>query len=278
MKINKLLILSIISLSCTCLQAQTRQEVGISLGGGLSSLNYKDVSKSISDRAGFTVGGTYTYFLTENWGLKSGLELSYYHSKAEIESISGAVDAVDDEKEAFEYRYSIGGYTETQNSYLVNIPLMLQFQTNRYNAISNFYASGGIKVGIPVSTKYKTNISSIKTQGYYSSTNVVYDLPFRGFGTFPDQHVKGSINSNIQVAASLEFGVKTKVGEKLFIYSGLYCDYGLTNLAKKNKTFLEYNTDAPQTIKTSSILNSSSFVNKVNTMSIGVKVNLSFEL
>lgn len=286
MKINKLLIVSILSLGCIPLNAQTKQVIGGSLSGGLSSLNYKDVSTSISDRAGFAVGGTYTYFLNENWGIKSGLELSYYHSKSEIESIAGHVAAIDDEKEAFEYRYSIGGYTETQNTYLINIPLLLHFETSRPNAVSNFYASGGFKIGIPVSNKYKSEISSIKTQGYYSETNVIYDLLFRGFGTYTDQNVKGSINSNIQVAASLEFGIKNKIGENLFIYSGLYCDYGLNNLTKKNKTFLEYNTDEPARIKNNSILNSkyangsntSSFVNSVNTMSFGVKVNVAFEL
>lgn len=270
------------------MNAQVKQEVGVFLGGGLSSLNYDGVSSSLQDRMGFTGGFSYMYFLTNNWAVKSGLELSYYHAETDINSISGWSNAIDNENQAFEYQYKVGGYREKQNSYIMNIPVMLSFQTDRSNATTNFYVSGGFKLGIPVSNKYKSEISSIKTQGYYPDRNVTLDdLYFAGFGTYADRVSKDGFSTNIQVMTSLEAGIKNKIGDNLYIYSGLYFDYGLNSLAKKNKNFIEYNNVSPNDILNNSVLNSKqldsnnnsvSIVDKVHPIAFGIKVNVAFEL
>lgn len=287
MKISKLLFLSFVLLFSMGIAAQTKQEVGAYLGGGLSTLNYKHVDGRVDNRMGFSLGFSYRYFLAENWAIQSGLELSKYNSEINQDVISGKIDAVDDEMENFEYLYTLGGYNEKQNSYFMNIPIMINYQTGNSSKMTNVYAAAGFKLGLPVSTKYTSSIASITTSGYYSANDVTYDdLLFRGFGTFTDVKTKDKVKSNMQVMLSAEFGLKNRIGEKLFIYTGLYFDYGLNDLTSKNKNFIEYNTNEPLSIRNQSILNSrihadsetKKLVNKVNAMSFGVKVNLAFEL
>lgn len=288
MKLHKSLLIGIICFIPALLNAQIKQEIGVYLGGGLSSLNYKNVSTDFSDRLGFMGGFSYNYFITNNWSLKSGLELSYYHAKADLNSIEGSVDAIDDEKESFKYQYTIGGYNETQKAYLINIPVMASFQTNRSNATTNLYVSGGFKLGLPISSKYKSNMSSITTKGYYPKNNVTYtDFIFRGIGSFSDINSNGNLKTNLQVLASLEFGIKNKIGDKLYLYSGLYFDYGLNSLTKKDKTLIQYNEVLPKDIHNQSILNSnyinadnasSSIVKGVHPIAFGIKINVVFEL
>lgn len=134
---------------------------------------------------------------------------------------------------------------------------MVSYNTVGLTKTTDLYASVGVKLGIPVSTKYKGNISSIKTEGYYPSTNTTYDdLTFRGFGVFSDVRTKDKIANKFQVIGSAEIGLKNQVGKGLFVYTGIYFDYGLTSLASQNKTFIQYNSMEPKAIHNESILNS----------------------
>lgn len=281
---NTIAVIVLAMLSFSSMSAQIKQEFSVYGAGGLSTLDYKvqGVNVEESKRAGYSFGVGYSYFLTEKWGLNTGLEFSTYMGKAELQSISDQFDAVDDELENFVYKYTVGGYEEKQRVSYLNIPLMVQFQTS---VDDGFYVALGGKIGLPVVKRYTSNMSSIATQGYYPSTDVTYDdFLYRGFGKFSDRSNKGDLDLKVAFMLSAEAGVKSRLNDKLCLYTGVYVDYSLNNVAKDGERFLSYDASHSTAFNNKSILNSqylndkeqSNFVNKVRPLAIGVKVRLAF--
>lgn len=58
-----------------------------------------------------------------------------------------------------------------------------------------------------------------------------------GIGDFESENVKGNLEIKALYSLSVESGMKWILGNKLNLYSGIYCDYGLTNNIKNVSTF-----------------------------------------
>lgn len=270
-------------------QAQKKHEISIYGSGGLSSLDYRlknvnndDVKHQIAPQ----IGIGYSYFFTEQWGLNTGVEYSLYKSKAELYSLIDNQSAVDDYNDAFTFMVLQRRYSEKQEAGYLNIPLMVQFQSNPE---SGFYAAFGAKIGIPLSGKYKYSYDSMKNKGYYPSLNVTYDdVEYRGFGEFEGQRGKEDLDFNMAIMASVEMGMKWKLTEDLRLYTGVFADYGLNDVIKedKNMKFLPYDPENPLEFKNNSILTSEythgwstqSLVGKVKPMAVGLKFKFAFSM
>jgi hypothetical protein len=110
-------------------------------------------------------------------------------------------------------------------------------------------------------------------------------MPHHGFGTYNLSNAKHKFNFEINVAASLETGVKWRLAEngKWFLYTGLFVDYGLLDVRKgRDYNLYQYNPQAPSQYIEHSIFKSKynngtqSYVDKVNTFSAGIKFQLTF--
>lgn len=269
--------------------AQQKHEISVYGGAGLSSLDYRLKSVNNDDvkyQVGPLIGIGYSYSFTDNWALNTGIEYSLYKSKSELYSLIDNQAAIDDYNDAFTFIVLQRRYTEKQEAGYLNIPLMLQFQSQPE---SGFYAALGAKIGIPLSGKYKYSYDSMKNKGYYPSLNVTYDdVEYRAFGEFEGNNGKDDIDFNIAVMASAEIGMKWKLTDNLRLYTGVYADYGLNDVVKedKNMTFLPYNNENPLEFHNNSILtsqythgwNAQSFVGKVKPMAVGLKVKLAFSM
>jgi len=251
--------------------------------GGLSTLSYDLDKGDRKNGFGGGVGVGYTYFFNDRLGLLAGLEFSLYSAKAEMVDLSTNYTAVDIEGESFDFRSKINGYTEKQNSYFLNIPVMLQYQFGTGN---RFYIAGGGKIGIPVSSRYKIDGATFINSGYYEFEDKELTSPeFLGFGNFKDRNTKQDFDMKVSFMVSAEAGLSWSLSDKNKLYTGFYCDYGLNNTAKKNKNyFVEYNTEKPLDFHVNSIVNSNyaqkgksyEFTDKVIPFAIGVKVRLAF--
>ncbi|GAB6008748.1 hypothetical protein [Dysgonomonas reticulitermitis] len=284
MKLRKYILKIIVGLFfSTMLVAQTKQEISVYTGGGLSSLNYKTnigVHKSLP---GGMFGIGYQYFLTSKLGVKTGLELSGSNAKLSINTLS-ANSRANDGASDFEYRSKVSDYEEKQSSIFVSIPLMLQ-----YNKGILYGAIGG-KIGIPISGKYNVTKSTYENSGYYAFENTEYtEQEFLGFGTFINQEEKGDIDLKMAYMLSVELGAKWNLTGNMYLYTGIYMDYGLNdiNKEKETKAFIEYNTNDPENfIRNSAILShytqdekTESITDmKIRPLNIGFKVSLAFGL
>ena len=272
------------------LQAQHRSELSGYGGGGVSTLQYKVVTGKQNDGLGGHLGLGYHYFFRPKWGLGTGVELGGYHAKYNVDKMGVSQMTADVEGNAFEFRSTVAGFKESQRVTLMQIPLMLQFQTggNRHR----FYVAGGGKAGFPLKGKYN-NTASYRNSGYFVHENSLYDTQeFLGFGYFAGKKADGELDFKTAFFLAAETGMKWKLNDKLSLYTGAYFDYGLSkqNMASRSH-LVEYNKSNPPAFKVNSVLTfdppysplSSSTIqrftdNKVTPFSAGIKLRLSFAL
>lgn len=273
-------------LCCSTLIGQTKQEVSVYGSGGLSTLKYKTTIGKQSNGTGGQFGLGYTYFFSEKLGFNTGMEIALYNAKMELDNSSDKYMTKDIDGDEFEFRTTVNDYEEKQNATYINIPIILQFQTGKKNKI---YAAAGGKIGIPVGGNYKINNARVTNSGYYAEEDYEYTTQeFLGFGTFSRKNMSDDIKYKMAFILSGELGVKWKLKNGLYLYSGAYIDYGLNDVLKedKGKRLVEYNAITPWSFLMNGALvsqynhdgKSEDIVDKINLMTIGVKIRLAFDI
>lgn len=284
---NKIITIILIFAFCgTSLLAQKKQEFSIWGAGGLSTLKYDTNVGDSKNGMGGAFGVGYNYYFSQNWSVGTGLELSLYNSKTTINELYDAYNTTDGTYN-FEFRTTVSNFEEKQNTMFINIPIMAQFEIPAIGD-NNFYASGGFKIGIPVSKKFKVTKMHMENRGYYPQFGGEIDEPeFMGFGSFDRRDKKGDLDLKIAYMVSLEAGMKWVLSENMSLYTGAYFDYGLNDISKdKNKRLVGYNRQAPEDFQHNSVLSSQYSTNgetkeiadKINLMSLGIKLKLAFDL
>lgn len=285
MKIKNLIIMTaMFFVTCSVMIGQKKSEISVYAGGGLSTLKYDLSTGDSKNKMGGTFGLGYTYFVTNNIGIVSGLELSMFNAKSTMGNISEQYMTKDDEGEEFRFSYTMKGYEEKQNLAYISIPIMVQYQMSPEKG---FYGAAGFKIGLPVKKEYKSSASSITSSGYYPNSQVTYDdLEYRGFGTF--NNIKHTNDLKVKTAyfLSVEAGYKIPIADNLRLYVGAYFDYGLNDIKKESNSnyFLPYDNENPTDFKSNSMLTgkyqkdsgSKSFTDKVNLMAAGLKIKLAY--
>lgn len=205
---------------------QRRNELSISAAGGISSLQYDLSAGKHNMGFGGQAGLGYSFFFSPYWGLGTGVEISLYRAKS---TLSG-FDLFAVTHDNFIYNYKLNNYSETQQAFYINIPLMMQYQTG---GKQKFYAALGGKIGFPVKATAKTNNYMVRAQ---------FDDPQQsGTDTYYYASTKTDLDKlGINLMASAEMGVKWKIRGKNALYTGIYADYGFNNIQKTNdKTFMQ---------------------------------------
>ena len=292
MKNTRIIIISLYALlMCLTVKAQEdypKHEFSVGGFAGIMSLKHDLEQGTSSDKLSGGIGLGYTYFFSKNIGLATGLDFAFYNQDIKLGEVSGSHQAFDLEvREDFEFRYNLKDYTEQQSAFYLNIPIMMHYQfAETENMI--FYAAAGGKIGLPINGKYKSITGNLKTEGYYPhNKDLIDDVPFRGFGEFPVSANEDKIKYKMSVSLAFETGVKWKLSNEMFLYTGVFVDYGLNDIKKEDmgrKPLVQYNPLNPEDHVYSGILSSSNekegqentFVKKINTMGYGLKVRLAF--
>ena len=168
-KVSKIAICSILalfSLGQVVAQNQSKHELSVTGGLGLSTLKF-DVDKGDrNSKMGGLLGIGYSYFINDNFGINTGLEVTLYSSEGTLNSFTDSYKAVDSDGE-FIFNTSVSDYKEKQRSAYLNIPLMGQYQLP-VMADHKFYIAAGAKFGIPLSGSYKTSGANFETTGTFT--------------------------------------------------------------------------------------------------------------
>jgi len=274
-------------LFCTT-YAQDLHEFSLHIGGGLSTLRYQPTIGEQSNNFDKQFGVGYAFFVSPRFGFATGLELAFYSADFELKSlVISNPKARDlyykDSPEDFEFRSNLSSYTEEQTAVMLQLPLMLQIQTEM-----GFYAMAGVKFAIPLSGSSSGKGDFINSGHYEAHQGEFTDINFRGFGTYKNRKAENHENFETAMFASMEMGVKWRFEDGLSLYTGVYFDYGLNSVLKKKRLdelsrMVEYNSVSPQNFDVNSIFDSyweqsqapQAFVTKVMPMAIGVVVKLS---
>ena len=263
---------------------QSQHEVSIYAGGGLSSLLYNLNAGKYHYGFGGQAGIGYSFFFTPNFSLGTGAEFALYQAKASFPSgFSDSYVLNDPKNEGFTYtfKYKVNNYSEQQQAFFINIPLMLQFQTGENH---KFFAALGGKVGFPFNAIAKKASYMVNTEGEYSYEERTYDdLPQHGYGLFNYPAGKVTLDKlKLNIMASAEVGMKWKIGDTKALYTGLYADYGFNNIQKtNNKIFVKESESSANPIMSPLIesrFSGNSFTNKITPIAVGLKIRFAFSI
>jgi hypothetical protein len=253
------------------------------LGKFGAGLNYTLSDGTSSNIYTIGLAAHFTYNITRNTGLVSGLEIAAYSGKASG-NFSGAYDTYDRGAYSFNFSYSLKDYSEQQKLTLLSIPLMVKYTTNPFSDIHARYFCGfGFKIGLPLVRKATIKPGLVTTTGYFYEERELYggDTPFpeEGFVTnysAPKQQSK--IGFKPLVAIALETGFIFTSNEQVSAGASIYCDFGLNNILKHDsRQMVEYQKLDTKNLLFNSIMTTNK-VNKVEMFSIGLKLIVNFNL
>lgn len=253
------------------------------LGGGgfeykLKGLSYDGLNK---DKLTWNAKIGYSYFFTPNWGLSTGVGVSYYRTVGKYDStfsqntFFNLGNQIDDDyvsgsPTGYELRVRFQHWQEEQKGYFIEIPLMAMYQ-HKFGEEKRhgFYVGLGAKLQIPVFSKYKVldgdkpsdlrlNVSGryyddptleLGAPRQYPTGEEPMDppLPAHGFGSISNPYAQlgwgGDMDLKMSVAGTVELGFLIGLSERIDLTIGGFFDYGFNNIKKgSNKDFLE----APQ--------------------------------
>ncbi|MBV8255363.1 MAG: hypothetical protein JO154_22370 [Chitinophaga sp.] len=249
----------IIITTCICLvllsTTAMAQELGIGLSGGMQGLQYKFNQQNSQLKAGTILDIGYTFPLGKNLGIISGITCGTYTSEIVLNG-QHAFNSyeVDESGSAFIYNVTINGYKEQQRFIAAGIPVMLQYHTS---GKTQWYINGGAKLLFPFSGKYTSSATQVITTGFYPDYNILLkDLPHLGFGTVNNwRSDKGALSLKATATISAATGISFEWND-FRLYTGIYMDYGLNNLADKpsDGTLVTYSSSGINNMHANSIL------------------------
>jgi outer membrane protein OmpA-like peptidoglycan-associated protein len=249
-------------------------ELSVWTAGGVSVLNDRPSFDKTDNGFGGASGIGYTYFLSKHWGLSSGLEYAFYQSKIGLNGFSETNSAFDIFDNPIDYNTRIDRYGEKRFVGLLNIPLSVLYQTEGNH---KFYASSGLKLGLPLSAKYRGSNAVLTASGYYPDYNQTEiwqnDL---GYGVFNLKENNGNLNLGISLSGTLESGAKWNTGIGTTLYTGIFADYGYTALSGdySKKPLAEYNRNKPS----QPLMNGACALSgRFSLLFIGVKLKMAFQ-
>ncbi|RED23251.1 outer membrane protein with beta-barrel domain [Flavobacterium cutihirudinis] len=265
-----------IFLLCSSIKAQ---EINIKLSGGSSGILYESAVGNGNLEFGGGLGLGYTYFLNNNWGINSGIDVLYNQNTFKLkEGITINSNEVDDQMSAFEYRVAPKKYQEKQHFVSFAIPLLLQYRTAISNQ-SQWYLGFGGKILFSGKQNVKASANELQLSGYYPDIDLVIDdLPSHGFGKIENWQDKTSVDLKTSLLASLETGLSFKLKEGLQLYTGIFADYGFSDLVKNTENFniVTYAPNGIENTQANGVSENKTIVQKSNYFSAGFQLKLGF--
>lgn len=255
------------------------QEISIKLNGGPSGILYGSSAGNDQLKMGGGFGIGYTYFLSNNWAISTGLDFMYNQNSYKFnDGITITSYEIDDQTSAFEYRVTSKKFNEEQHFISFAFPVLLQYLA-MVSKQTGWYLGLGAKLFFPGKQIIKTTADEIQLSGYYPDLNIVVDdLPSHGFGKVTSWEDETSVNLNPSVLISVETGLTFKPKENLKLYTGVYADYGFNDLAESNTNvnIVTYSPDGVNAIQAKGMSENHAIVHGTHYLSAGIQLKLGF--
>lgn len=257
------------------------QELTFKINGGPSGILYDSTIGNSKLKFGGGIGIGYTYFFSNHWGISTGVDVIYNQNSFELNNGTTISNyEVDDQTSAFEYRVTPTNYKEDQHFISAAIPLLLQYRTSVASQTEWYLGFGG-KILFPGKQTVKASASELQLSGYYPDMNLlIEDLPLHGFGKIFNWQDKTTVSLEPSFLLSFETGLTFKIKEKTKLYTGLYVDYGLSDLAKDTPytNIVAYNPNGVENIQANGTIGNSKIIQETRYISAGIQLKLGFSL
>jgi hypothetical protein len=229
------------------LQAFAQPPHEFAVFGGLGFPRFTPAKQGIfSSGLGGDLGGSFTGFVNDNVGFHVGLGISFYRIEAGADSIYTLTEGHwDTNHREYDLHSWLKNYNESHRMVFLSIPLMLQFQTtpgggggwNRRTVSGHaFYALTGLKLNVLINNDYTTEVEELYNLAYYPALNNWGDTQrFAGYGIFKGKSADWKFDFSVLTLFTIEAGGKWQIADNLYLYTGLFLDYGLNDPTKKNR-------------------------------------------
>lgn len=249
-----------LSLFCVASFAQPRLEYDIHYGFGSSETGLNNI-------VGIAAAA---YPFANNFGLSVGLEYSSKekrYNNAVLEENQNLVDGFDGDELIFIHRFY--NHEETRTATAMQIPILLRYTQETY------YASAGVKIGIPLTTETKASYSALDVEGKYPGVDYTFkDLEFQGFGSQPGGSFKQEFDSDVLFMLAIEYGAKFEITDNMALMMGVFAERALNDGFDKDfgpKVKRQENGN-----KATSTVNEATGWNRWNPWTVGVQFKFSF--
>jgi OOP family OmpA-OmpF porin len=253
------------------------QELGIELNGGLQGTQYQLQNGKTMELPGGSLGLSYSFRLASHWNLVTGITGGIFRTRAMLnDGVVFTYGQVDDAGSAFQYNVKTTGYKETQQFVAASIPLLLQYQT--VGPRTQWYLSAGGKALFPLNASIKLSAKQLSLSGYYPDYNIeLSNLPQHGFGTINNWSASQTAELRPAAVLSVATGLSFRLSRATRLYTGLYLDYGLSDLKGKTDSMplLTYSSAGVNNVQANSVLKMS-ITGQMTLLSFGLQMRLSF--
>jgi hypothetical protein len=245
--------------------------------GGLALPRYSLPAGVSSSSSSSGVGGGglgYSFLFTDNIGLRTGVGASLLRSTVHLgDSFTSAIALTDEYYEPAELRSTFSGYVERQSVVMLQLPLLLHYQSKAYRRKLRYYARAGLRIELPLMGRYQARSASLVNELYYPSRDVALrDPAYKGLGVFSGVSSTGSLKQRLSLTAVAEAGVKWKLGARAFLYVGLYAGYGVGSAVKPQNGDADFGVGS---VPTSRYAPATHLTDRAALFAVGVKVEVS---
>jgi hypothetical protein len=258
-----------------------QNEFSICGGGGLAVFCPQPVSKGFSSMGyASNAGAGFTGFFSPRFGIHTGVEVGFFDVRNSINHFMSVTKK--DDCGFYDLHTTVKDYKETHKALFLSIPLMFQFQTKmgysfnwKKNKKVGYYLMAGAKAQFLINYSYTSQIASFSNAAYYPEfDNWVHSNPILGLGVFNNISATGKLKFGILALTSAETGAKWRIGKNIFLYTGLYFDYGLNEPTQKSRNMSDnFIISLSEEFKNETLLK---FTDRINLMTVGIKLRLAF--
>ena len=197
------------------------------LGGAYSSMGYKLQDGSNLGHIGGGISVRYAYFFTPEWGLGIGVDFTTCGSRGKLNTTLQWDGQADTEGENYNHRAVTHDWKEDQRTYMLSIPLTVQYQHRFNDKVGIFAALGGF-AGMPLISNYRLVSGAVEHRGEYPQWGLeLYGLNNHDFYTeqIGEAFTKEShplALKKIAAGVKADLGVIIPVNEKIDLFAGVY--------------------------------------------------------
>lgn len=242
------------SVDSTMVNSFCPHKIWLHFGGAFTNNiynRYNDVTPNSVDQKYSNIGLIevgYSYFFTKNWGLGIGVSLSNLRAKAVFGGSGVIEDFVDDSyipnpgetdgysAGTYDLYYEGDNFSERQNIWAIEIPLIAQFQT-KFGGRHGIYADLGVKGYFPFSarTNFNKNEGTITTSGYDEYPAVAWPSTLSPhFGVIELTTLSSKTKLRCSIDLQADFGGIIGLSKTTDLYIGAYCSYGFLDILPKS--------------------------------------------
>lgn len=281
-RMGKLLLILLTFSSLQLFAQKSSNELSIYGSGGLSFLCYQS-SMSPATSMGYTgeLGIGFTAFVSQQCGFYFGAGLNLLNLKVKVGDLKNFSPKLTDSNNlTFDLYTTLSGYRETHKTTSVSFPIMFLFQTRgkhqwnwRKSQKVNFYAMGGVKLQLLLYRNYYAQVTTLYNAAYYTeANNWATTQTFVGLGDFAGKDKSGKFKMGILGKVAFETGIKWRMSESVYLYTGVYFDLGLNDPTKKFRKPVSDYTSVEQ-LSNLSLL---SFYDSNMLVESGIKLRIAF--